>query len=84
METNHLLVLQLTMARRWIFRLNLPLTALSTVAVVYAMPLKRVEGPWITKIKLVDFFGCALTLAASTLVVVSNRPDAMILFALTN
>ena len=57
--------------RRWIFRLNLPLTAMSTVAVFYFMPLKPVEGSWLVKIKMVDFFGCALTLAASTLIVVS-------------
>lgn len=36
------------------------------------MPLKPVEGSWLEKIKLVDFFGCALTLAASTLIVVSQ------------
>lgn len=57
--------------RRWIFRLNLPLTAMSTVAVFYFMPLKPVKGSWLAKIKMVDFFGCALTLAASTLIVVS-------------
>jgi hypothetical protein len=57
--------------RRWIFRLNLPLTAISTVAVFYFMPLKPVEGSWLAKIKMVDFLGCALTLAASTLIVVS-------------
>lgn len=59
-------------ARRWIFRLNLPLTAMSTVAVFYFMPLKPVEGSWLAKIKMVDFFGCSLTLAASTLIVVSR------------
>lgn len=58
--------------RRWIFRLNLPLTALSTIAIFFAMPLKPVEGSWLMKIKLVDFFGCALTLAASTLIVVCS------------
>jgi hypothetical protein len=51
--------------------LNLPLTAISTVAVFYFMPLKPVEGSWLAKIEMVDFFGCALTLAASTLIVVS-------------
>jgi hypothetical protein len=44
---------------------------MSTVAVFYFMPLKPVEGSWLVKIKMVDFFGCALTLAASTLIVVS-------------
>ncbi|KAM0724173.1 hypothetical protein Q7P37_000055 [Cladosporium fusiforme] len=56
---------------RWMFRMNLPLTAMSTVAVLYFMPLKPVEGSWLQKIKLVDFFGCGLTLAASTLIVLS-------------
>jgi hypothetical protein len=60
--------------RRWIFRLNLPLTAMSTVAVFYFMPLKSVEGSWLGKVKMVDFFGCALTLAASTLIFVSLHP----------
>ncbi|KAH9986978.1 major facilitator superfamily domain-containing protein [Xylariaceae sp. FL0662B] len=31
---------------RWIFRLNLPLTVLTTLCVVFIMPLKKVEGDW--------------------------------------
>jgi MFS family permease len=31
---------------RWIFRLNLPLTALSTIAVIFFVPLKKVKGDW--------------------------------------
>lgn len=31
---------------RNIFRLNLPLTALTTLCVVFFMPLKKVEGDW--------------------------------------
>ncbi|KAF2010003.1 putative MFS drug transporter [Aaosphaeria arxii CBS 175.79] len=56
---------------RWIFRLNLPLTAVSTVAIVYMMPLKRVQGSWIFKLKAIDFAGALLTLTASTCLVLS-------------
>ena len=31
---------------RWIFRINMPLTALTTLAVVFFMPLKKVRGDW--------------------------------------
>lgn len=31
---------------RWIFRLNLPLTALTTGSVLFFMPLKKVQGDW--------------------------------------
>lgn len=31
---------------RWIFRLNLPLTLLTTAGVLLFMPLKKVEGNW--------------------------------------
>lgn len=31
---------------RWIFRLNLPLTLLTTAGVLFFMPLKKVEGNW--------------------------------------
>jgi MFS family permease len=31
---------------RWIFRLNLPLTLLTTAAVIFFMPLKKVQGDW--------------------------------------
>lgn len=33
---------------RWIFRMNMPLTVLTTLAVVFFMPLKKVEGDWKT------------------------------------
>ncbi|KAI0160049.1 MFS general substrate transporter [Hypoxylon sp. FL1284] len=48
---------------RWIFRLNLPLTLLTTCCVVFIMPLKKVEGDWRLKLKAVDFLGIALTLS---------------------
>ncbi|KAL4942070.1 hypothetical protein BDV06DRAFT_222489 [Aspergillus oleicola] len=51
---------------RWIFRLNLPLTALTTLAVFFFMPLRRVQGDWKVKLKAVDFVGAGLALAGTT------------------
>lgn len=31
---------------RWIFRMNLRLTAITTLCAIYLMPLKKVEGDW--------------------------------------
>ncbi|KAI1805390.1 MFS general substrate transporter [Daldinia bambusicola] len=52
---------------RWIFRLNLPLTLLTTCCVIFIMPLKKVEGDWKLKLKAVDFLGITLTLAGVTI-----------------
>ncbi|KAI1826115.1 major facilitator superfamily domain-containing protein [Xylaria intraflava] len=52
---------------RNIFRLNLPLTFLTTICVVFFMPLKKVEGDWKLKLKAVDFIGIALTLSGTTI-----------------
>ncbi|CAK3919492.1 mfs drug transporter [Lecanosticta acicola] len=60
-----------TQSWRWIFRLNLPLTAISTVAIVWMMPLKKVEGSWLFKLKAIDFTGAILTLSASTSLVLA-------------
>lgn len=35
-----------TQGWRWIFRLNLPLTAITTLCAIFLMPLKKVEGDW--------------------------------------
>ncbi|KAL4803994.1 major facilitator superfamily domain-containing protein [Aspergillus unguis] len=50
---------------RWIFRLNLPLTALTTLAVFFFMPLKKVTGDWKVKLKAVDFVGAGLALGGT-------------------
>lgn len=34
------------LCRRWIFRLNLPLSVIMVGCVVFFMPLKKVEGDW--------------------------------------
>jgi MFS family permease len=54
---------------RWVFRLNLPLALFCTLLVVLCMPLKKVEGYWRVKLSKVDFFGTALTLAGSSLII---------------
>ncbi|KUJ13623.1 MFS general substrate transporter [Mollisia scopiformis] len=56
---------------RWIFRLNLPLTALCVIGVVWFMPLKKVVGSWKRKLAAVDFIGAFLALAGSTLLVLA-------------
>ncbi|KAI1260514.1 major facilitator superfamily domain-containing protein [Xylariaceae sp. FL1019] len=52
---------------RNIFRLQLPLTVLTTLCVVFFMPLKKVEGDWKLKLKAVDFPGIFLVLGGTTL-----------------
>ncbi|KYK60052.1 MFS general substrate transporter [Drechmeria coniospora] len=54
---------------RWIFRLNLPLTIVTTFCVVFFMPLKKVEGDWKIKLKAVDFVGILLAFAGMTVVI---------------
>ncbi|KAJ5681702.1 uncharacterized protein N7477_001642 [Penicillium maclennaniae] len=49
---------------RWIFRLNLPLTVVTTLAVFFFMPLRKVEGDWKLKLKAIDFVvGFAISVA---------------------
>lgn len=50
---------------RWIFRLNLPLTAITTLCVFFFMPLRRVEGDWKLKLKAIDFVGAFLALGGT-------------------
>ncbi|KAJ9205065.1 hypothetical protein DTO164E3_1688 [Paecilomyces variotii] len=54
---------------RWIFRLNMPLTAFTTLCVIFVMPLRPVQGSWKKKLKAIDFLGVILTLSGSTLIV---------------
>lgn len=61
-----------TYDRRWIFRLNLPLSVLTGACIIFFMPLRPVEGSWIKKAKAVDYLGALLTLTGSTLIVVSG------------
>ena len=50
---------------RWIFRLNLPLTALTTLCVFFFMPLRKVTGDWKVKLKAIDFVGAFLALGGT-------------------
>ncbi|KAL3429004.1 major facilitator superfamily domain-containing protein [Aspergillus tetrazonus] len=50
---------------RWIFRLNLPLTAITTLSVFFFMPLRKVQGDWRVKLKAIDFVGGGLALAGT-------------------
>jgi MFS family permease len=50
---------------RWIFRLNLPLTVLTTLCVFFFMPLRKVSGAWKAKLAAVDFVGAALALGGT-------------------
>ena len=50
---------------RWIFRLNMPLTVLTTACVLFFMPLRKVEGDWKLKLKAIDFFGALLALGGT-------------------
>ncbi|PGH00995.1 hypothetical protein AJ79_08059 [Helicocarpus griseus UAMH5409] len=50
---------------RWIFRLNLPLTVLTTACVLFFMPLRKVEGDWRLKLKTIDFVGAFLALGGT-------------------
>ncbi|KAF5497611.1 Efflux pump dotC [Colletotrichum siamense] len=51
---------------RWIFRLNLPLTALSAVCALFFMPLRKVTGDWKVKTRAIDVVGILLALAGTT------------------
>ncbi|KAJ5675689.1 hypothetical protein N7462_008586 [Penicillium macrosclerotiorum] len=51
---------------RWIFRLNLPLTVITTLFVLFFMPLRKVEGDWKVKVKAIDFFGAFLSLGGTS------------------
>ena len=62
---------------RWIFRLNLFLSVLTTACVFFFMPLKKVHGGWKKKLAAIDFFGVVLALAGSTLLVVWYSPSLL-------
>ncbi|KAK4689712.1 MFS transporter, DHA2 family, glioxin efflux transporter, partial [Tremellales sp. Uapishka_1] len=48
---------------RWCFYINLPLTCAAIVIIVFLLPLKRVEGGMVSKLKKLDYYGSVLTLA---------------------
>lgn len=53
---------------RWCFYVNLPITAISLVVIVFLLPLRRVKGGIMGKLKLIDWYGSILTIAWAVLV----------------
>ncbi|CAE6472309.1 unnamed protein product [Rhizoctonia solani] len=50
---------------RWIFRMNMPLAVFASVCVYFFMPLKKVHGTAMDKLKKVDFIGSLLVLVGT-------------------
>ncbi|CUA75229.1 putative MFS-type transporter MT1926 [Mycobacterium tuberculosis CDC1551] [Rhizoctonia solani] len=50
---------------RWIFRMNMPLAVFASVCVYFFMPLKKVHGTAMDKLKKVDFIGSFLVLVGT-------------------
>ncbi|OAL43129.1 MFS general substrate transporter [Pyrenochaeta sp. DS3sAY3a] len=62
---------QSTDSWRWIFRLNLFLSVLTTTCVFFFMPLRKVDCDWRKKVAAIDIFGVFLALAGSGILVLS-------------
>ncbi|KAJ9138409.1 MFS general substrate transporter [Pleurostoma richardsiae] len=56
---------------RWCFYISIPLSATAMVIVGFALPLKRVEGDMVQKIKKIDGWGCLISFAASIAILLS-------------
>ena len=56
---------------RWCFYINLPLTGLAIVVIIFLLPLRRVKGSMAEKLKKVDWYGSVLTLAWAILVLLA-------------
>ncbi|WWD17805.1 hypothetical protein CI109_102247 [Kwoniella shandongensis] len=56
---------------RWCFYINLPLSAIAFVTIVFILPLRRVRGSAWEKLKKLDFYGSLLTLAWASLVLIA-------------
>ncbi|WWC99793.1 hypothetical protein V866_006700 [Kwoniella sp. B9012] len=56
---------------RWCFYINLPLTALAMVIIVFLLPLRRVRGSIWEKLKKLDFYGSLLTLGWASLILIA-------------
>jgi len=52
---------------RWCFWINLPLTAISIVVIIFLLPLRRVKGGIMGKLKILDWYGSVLTIAWAVL-----------------
>ncbi|KAF8595809.1 MFS drug transporter [Ceratobasidium sp. AG-I] len=56
---------------RWIFRMNMPLAVIASVCVYFFMPLKKVHGTALDKLKKVDFVGSFLVLIGTGSVILA-------------
>ncbi|KAI0077210.1 MFS general substrate transporter [Panus rudis PR-1116 ss-1] len=54
---------------KWCFWINLPISAVSVVVVIFVLPLKSVHGDFRRKLLAVDYVGVALMLAGCTLII---------------
>ncbi|KAH8929435.1 MFS general substrate transporter [Atractiella rhizophila] len=61
---------------RWCFWINIPICAVSLVLIFFCLPLKKVEGMFILKLKTIDYVGTALTLIGSVLMLVTFHHSA--------
>lgn len=48
--------------------INIPLTAISILVVIFVLPLKRVKGNHKLRFKQIDYLGCATMFIASILI----------------
>ncbi|WPH01865.1 major facilitator superfamily domain-containing protein [Acrodontium crateriforme] len=56
---------------RWIFRMEMPISVLTALAVIFFMPLKEVTGSVRQKILAIDFPGIFLALGSSAMIVLA-------------
>ncbi|GLA74677.1 hypothetical protein AtubIFM55763_005923 [Aspergillus tubingensis] len=50
---------------RWCFYISVPLSGVAMVVVAFALPLRKVEGHALEKIKQIDGWGCLISFSAS-------------------
>ncbi|RSH92821.1 hypothetical protein EHS25_008267 [Saitozyma podzolica] len=56
---------------RWCFYINLPLTCASIVVIIFLLPLRRVRGGMVEKLKKLDWYGGVLTIAWAVLILLA-------------
>jgi MFS family permease len=56
---------------RWCFYITLPISGVSIIIVIFLLPLKRVKGGILKKLRMLDWWGSVLTIAWSILVLLA-------------